>query len=51
MLEENGKETKENEIMHAAIAGASAEKVQRYGSAVKEHIVAYSGIDNENGIR
>lgn len=51
MLEENGKETKENEIMHAAIAGASAEKVQRYGSAVKEHIVAYSGIDNENGIQ
>lgn len=51
MLEENGKETKENEIIHAAIAGASAEKVQRYGSAVKEHIVAYSGIDNENGVQ
>lgn len=31
------------------IKGAAAETVQRYGSAVKEHYVAYSGTDNETG--
>ncbi len=30
-----------------AIEGAATETVQRYGSAAKEHLVAYSGIDNE----
>lgn len=30
-----------------AMEGAAAEVVQRYGSAVKEHFVAYSGSDNE----
>jgi hypothetical protein len=29
------------------LAGAGVEIVQRYGSAVKEHLVAYSGTDNE----
>lgn len=32
-----------------ALKGAAAEVVQRYGSAVKQHYVAYSGIDNETG--
>ena len=36
-------------VGYAGIAGASAEVVQRYGSAVKEHIVAYTGNDNEAG--
>lgn len=38
------KKKKFNTIIHAALA---EEKVQRYGSAVKEHVVAYSGKDNE----
>lgn len=33
----------------SAQTGAAAEVVQRYGSAVKEHFVAYSGTDNETG--
>ena len=51
MEDKKGKGAEEKNLVNAAIAGASAERVQRYGSAVKEHIVAYSGIDNENGIR
>lgn len=43
------KKQDEENILNAAIAGASAENVQRYGSAVKEHIVAYSGNDKEAG--
>ena len=35
----------------AAITGAATETVQRYGSAVKEHLVAYSGMDNEAGVK
>lgn len=34
-------------LLNAGFAGGSAEVVQRYGSAVKEHVVAYSGKDNE----
>lgn len=36
-------------LERAAISGASTETVRRYGSAVKEHLVAYSGVDNETG--
>lgn len=36
-------------VDHAGLAGAQAEAVQRYGSAVKEHFVSYSGVDNETG--
>lgn len=36
-------------MMHAGMTGAAADTVQRYGSAVKEHVVAYSGKDNETG--
>lgn len=32
-----------------ALKGAAAETVQRYGSAAKQHYVAYSGMDNETG--
>ena len=43
------KEEKRSKIIDAGIAGAATETVQRYGSAVKEHAVAYSGVDNETG--
>jgi len=43
------KKRKRKNIVNAGIAGASAEPIQRYGSAVKEHIVSYSGRDNEAG--
>lgn len=42
---------KKEDILRVGIAGASYETVQRYGSAVKEHLVAYSGKDNETGIQ
>ena len=38
-----------DEIIHAGVAGASYQTVQTYGSAAKQHYVAYSGIDNEAG--
>lgn len=42
----------ENErLRNAGIEGAAAEIVQRYGSAAKEHLVAYSGVDRETGIQ
>ena len=33
----------------AAQSGAANEVVSRYGSASKEHLVSYSGVDHENG--
>lgn len=36
-------------LEYKIIQGAATETVQRYGSAVKEHLVSYSGIDNETG--
>ena len=41
---------KENKIEDAAISGAAYETTQRYGSSIKEHFVAFSGVDNEIGI-
>lgn len=41
------KKDKQDDIIRVGIAGASFEKVQRYGSAAKEHLVAYSGVNNE----
>ena len=38
-------------LTNAAQSGAAEEVVQRYGSAVKEHFVAFSGTDNETGER
>lgn len=40
---------KEKTYINVALEGAATEVVQRYGSAVKEHFVAYSGVDNETG--
>lgn len=36
-------------MRNASISGSQAEVVHRYGAAVKEHIVAYSGVDQETG--
>ncbi len=44
------KKDKQDDLLRAGIAGASYEAVQRYGAAAKEHLVGYSGIDNESGI-
>ena len=41
--------SKIDDISKVAIEGAATETVQLYGTAGKEHLVAYSGIDNENG--
>ena len=48
-ISDNRGQKQYDDWMHAGTAGAAAETVQRYGSAVKEHVVAYSGIDNETG--
>jgi hypothetical protein len=36
-------------IRNVYIAESNAETIQRYGSANKEHLVAYSGVDRETG--
>lgn len=45
------KENKDQNLIinHIGVAAAQTEVVQRYGSAIKEQYVAYSGIDNETG--
>ncbi|SDB18700.1 hypothetical protein [Eubacterium oxidoreducens] len=48
-MDENKKNKKEKDLLNAGVAGAAYEKVQRYGSAAKQHYVAYSGEDNELG--
>jgi hypothetical protein len=40
-------EEKEKTLINAILTGSAAEIVQRYGSANKEFLVAYGGIDNE----
>jgi len=42
-------EEKEQAIINAGLSGATAEVVSRYGSANKEFLVGYSGVDNETG--
>jgi hypothetical protein len=42
-------EEKAKTLENVGLAGAAAEVVGRYGSAAKEHLVAYSGVDNEAG--
>lgn len=42
-------ERMKRKLEEEALKGAAAETVQRYGSAVKQHYVAYSGMDNETG--
>ncbi len=47
MATKKDKKNKQDDLLRAGIAGASYETVQRYGSAAKEHLVAYSGVDHE----
>lgn len=51
MLDENERKEKRRKkgLERSAIEGAAAETVQRFGSANKQHFVAYSGVDNEAG--
>lgn len=44
------KKRKHNTLANYTISGASSEVVSRYGSAVKEDLVAYGGVDNEHGV-
>lgn len=48
-MEKSEKDQELDGIVGAGISGAAAETVQRYGSAVKEHLVSYSGQDRESG--
>lgn len=41
------KKEDEKKIESAVLEGAAAETIQRFGSAAREHFVAYSGVDNE----
>ena len=36
-------------IVNAGLAGAASDVVTRFGSGIKEHVVAYGGVDNETG--
>lgn len=44
------KDNKKNGLLNAAIVGGTYQTTQKYGDAVKQHFVAYSGRDNETGI-
>lgn len=44
-------EKKDKTLLNVGTANSQPETVQRFGAAVKEHIVAYKGVDNENGIK
>ncbi len=43
------KKEKDDDLVLAGISGASYETIQKYGSAAKQHYLAYSGVDNETG--
>ena len=47
MDEKKKKEQQSEDILNAGVAGSAYETVQRFGSAAKQHYVAYSGQDNE----
>lgn len=36
-------------LVNVGLAGAASDVVSRFGSGIKEHIVAYEGVDNETG--
>ncbi len=40
---------KKSTFTSAALSGAANDTVQRYGSAVKEHLISYGGVDYETG--
>lgn len=43
------REEKQKSLENAGLAGAASEVVDRYGSANKEFLVGYKGVDNETG--
>ena len=43
------KETGMKTFTNLSVAGTAIDVVDRFGSAVKEHVVGYSGVDNEAG--
>lgn len=47
--EEKEEQRKQQSLLRTGVAGAQADTVQRYGAAVKEHAVAYTGTDRETG--
>ena len=47
--EENKRKRSADALANAALGGAAFDTVRRFGSGIKEHIVAYSGTDNETG--
>ena len=52
MQKDNKKQDKRNrntEVSNAGLAGIAGDVVDRYGSGVKEHLVGYSGVDNDSG--
>jgi hypothetical protein len=49
MVQKKTVDEKIDTLENVSLAGNAAEVVQRYGSANKEHFVAYSGSDNEAG--
>ena len=46
---EDEKEEAVDAAVNAGLAGAASDVVSRFGSGIKEHIVAYGGVDNETG--
>ena len=46
----DNKYIKKKNLVNVAIVGATYDATQKYGAAIKQHFVAYSGIDNETGI-
>ncbi|MDD2478674.1 MAG: hypothetical protein PHS31_02135 [Victivallaceae bacterium] len=40
---------KKKETINTGLAGLASDVIERHGSGVKEHIVAYSGVDYEDG--
>ncbi|GHS94645.1 hypothetical protein FACS1894107_14730 [Planctomycetales bacterium] len=46
---QRAKTEKEKSAINAGLVGAAGEAVERFGSAVKEHLDAFSGIDNKTG--
>ena len=49
MDEKSKREQQKQDLLAAGLGGATSETVQRYGGAVKQHIVSYSGNDFEFG--
>ena len=47
MSDKNNKKDNEKSSDDIILGNAASEVVDRYGSAIKEHFVAYSGVDNE----